>query len=65
MQAQEKPRPALPCRTERVKINTRIIIPRDTDFRPICLWGFVGSMKEFRQVLDAQRVFLTAGVIAP
>lgn len=65
MTANEKLRPALQCQTEQGKIQSRVIIPRDTDFRPVCLWGFVGNVKDFRRALNAQLVFLNAGVIAP
>ncbi|MCO1599865.1 hypothetical protein [Desulfosporosinus nitroreducens] len=60
MQANEKLRPAVQCQTEQGKIQSRVIIPRDNDFRPVYLWGFIGSVKEFRQLLKAQLILLNA-----
>jgi hypothetical protein len=62
---EEKVRPALQCQTDRKEINSRIIIPQETESRPVCLWGFIGSVKEFRQFLKFQRVYLNAGIIHP
>ncbi|HWQ42783.1 MAG TPA: hypothetical protein VN456_12210 [Desulfosporosinus sp.] len=65
MLTNEKVRPALQCQTDQRKIQSRIIIPREVDFRPVCLWGFMGSVKEFRQFIMFQRIYLSAGVIVP
>ena len=62
---EEKVRPAQQCQTDREEIKSRIIIPQETDSRPVCLWGFIGSAKEFRQFLKFQLVYLNAGIIAP
>lgn len=65
MPANEKLRPALQCQTEQGKIKSRVIIPRQDDFRPVYLWGFAGSVKDFRLYLKAQRTLLDAGIILP
>lgn len=51
--------------SDRKEIISRVIIPRKCNFRPVCLWGFIGSVKEFRQFLKFQLVYLKTGVIAP
>ena len=61
----EKLRPALQCQTEQQKINSRLIIPCSTDFRPLCKWGFIGSVGVFRQYIKGQRILLDAGIILP
>lgn len=65
MQANKNVRPALPCRTDRKKIKSKVIIPRETDCRPVYLWGFIGSVEDFKQFLKAQFILLELGVIRP
>ena len=60
MIATEKGPSVLAHQTSQGKINSRIIIPRQDDFRPLCQWGFIGTVKEFRQYLKAQKVLLNA-----
>ena len=64
-EANEKARPALQCQADHRKINSRVIIPQETDFRPIHLLGFIGSVEEFRQFLKAQFVLLENGILLP
>ncbi len=61
----EEVRPALQCQADRRKITSTVIIPRDTENNSIFLCGFIGSIKEFRHYLNAQRFFLNSGVISP
>ena len=61
----EKIRPALTCQADRKEIKSRIIIPRSKDFRPLCKWGFIGSVGVFRQYIKGQRILLDAGIILP
>jgi len=61
----EKVRPVLEHQTDRKEIISRIIIPHLDYVKPVCLWGFIGNVKEFKQFLRFQKVYLNAGVIAP
>jgi len=65
MNANEKARPALQCQTSRREIKSRVIIPRQDDFRPVCLWGFMGSVKDLKSFLKAQRTLLDERIILP
>ena len=65
MIATEKGPSVLAHQTSQGKINSRIIIPRQDDFRPVCLFGFIGSVGVFRQFIKGQRILLDAGIVLP
>jgi hypothetical protein len=65
LQRTQKAPSARQCQTEPRKIVSKVIIPREDDFRPVSLLGFVGSVSDFRQYLKSQKTFLKAGIILP
>lgn len=65
MPTNKKVCPARQRQTDHRKIQSRVIIPHENNFRPVCLWGFIGKVDDFKRALNAQKIFLNAGVIAP